>query len=230
MKRVATYNAVVFMAPVVALAVGGLLYFGQKARLSHLKNELEDTKKEISEVKAQLLKADKDFVLKRHPSEVLSKREQGLFLDMLRKFAQDSGVEITRWSNVGGSPSSTAGTPASTPAPSANGAATGKKLPPDINTVSSMLDVRGEYSKVRSFLYKLQLSPRLLTIQQAHWVRDTKDPHITMASFSLARYVRTPTDVEKQAEEQGKPIPASNDTKEEKVSPVQEPTHENKKL
>lgn len=215
MKRVSTYNAVVFLAPLVALGVGGLLYLGQKTRLARLQQEYGDNQREVEQVKAQLQKVDKDFVLKRHPAELQTKAEQGKFLDLLRQYAQETGTEITRWTNSGGAAPSGGATASATPA---NGAATAKKsLPPDILPVTSMVDVRGEYPKVRNFLYKLQLSPRLLTIQQARWIRDGKYPR-TMTSFSLVRYVRIPTDVEKQAEEKGDK--ATPDPKSKSAAPV----------
>jgi len=227
MKRVSTYNAVIFLAPLVALGVGGLLYLGQKTRLAHLKQDYENTQKEVAQVQAQLKQADRDFVLKRHPSEVQSKVEQGKFLDMLRQYASETGTEITRWANIGSANTAGGGSP---PAPNsgANGAS-GSKLPPDTLPVSSTIDIRGEYPKVRNFLYKLQLSPRLLTIQQARWTRGTKYPS-TMASFSLVRYVRTPTEVEKRAEAQAKPITPPIDTKIEKTPLPTVHNHQNEEV
>ncbi len=223
MKKVSTYNAVVVLAPLIALGVGGLLYLGQKARLAHLRTDFEDTQKEVAQVKAQLQQADREFVLKRHPSEVQSKAEQGAFLNMLRQYAFETGTEITRWANAtSATPAATGGNPTSTPA----AGATGGKLPIDTLPVSSTIDIRGEYPKVRNFLYKLQLSPRLLTIQQARWTRDTKYPS-TLASFSLVRYVRTPTDVEKQAEAQGKSAPSADVNRAKPVVPIEpNPKHE----
>ena len=78
-----------------------------------------------------------------------------------------------------------------------------KGLPSDVIPVSCALDVKGDYAKLRTFLYKVQLSPRLMTVQQARWLRDDKAGSTTMASITLMRYVKTQTEVEKQAEAMG---------------------------
>ncbi len=188
MKKVIAYQTLLIAAPIVALVVGGVVWMNQQRRLTRIKAEGEVVLKEVRTVQAQLKLADSQQASKRFPTVELNAQEQSKFLDLLRLCALETGVEITSWKNA------VAGGDA-TPGSSNTGAATAKpastaprKLPEGISMVTSNVEVRGAFPKVRDFLYRLQLNPRLLSIHKARWGRDAKYPN-TVAEFTLSRYV-----------------------------------------
>lgn len=193
MRKVIAYQMVLYMAPIVALLAGGIVWMNQQHRLTLLKNERETTQKEINTVQAQLKQAGSQLASKRYPTDEANPQEQSKFLDLLRRCALESSVEITNWKNTvaGGDAAPTpngAGLPSSTPKPSGEA----RKLPEGISMVTSNVEVRGQFTKVRDFLYRLQLNPRLLSVHRARWTRDAKYPN-TVAEFTLSRYVHQPS-------------------------------------
>jgi hypothetical protein len=160
---------------------------GQHRRLNALKIERDKVQREVGSVQLQLKLAASQQEGKRHPTELAGQQEQSQFIDLLRKCALETGTEIVRWSN---SAASDKNTTAST-APANGTASPARKLPDGVLQITSEVEVKGQYPKVRNFLYKLQLNPRLLTVYKARWSRDSKYPN-TIAQFTLSRYVHLP--------------------------------------
>ncbi len=189
MKRAFFYKLIQLLAPILAVVVGAIVLMGQQRRLNALKMEHDKVQKDVGSVQLQLKLAATQQEGKRHPTELAGQQEQSQFIDLLRKCALETGTEIVRWSNTAVNDKTT---PTPTPAPANGTAPAGRKLPDGVLQITSEVEVKGQYPKVRNFLYKLQLNPRLLTVYKARWSRDSKYPNTT-AQFTLSRYVHLPS-------------------------------------
>jgi hypothetical protein len=114
--------------------------------------------------------------------------EQSLFLNMIRRFAISSRVQLVKYENK----------PA--PSPLSADAKTSAKptgLPAGVTALSSNVEVAGDYQALRQFMYKLLRAPRLYNTTDLKWMREQQrnqqevvpPTHLT---FTLTRYVYVP--------------------------------------
>jgi len=178
MSQLRNYRIATLALPLAAVIASAVVIGTQVTRLRALENQkviadknmlfLEDL---IRQDQAQPL-SDKLPAIPNNPDE------QELFLNELRQRAGASHVQVIRWAN--------------TSAKRAQEGDKGKdKKPSDITPIASAIEVAGEYSKVRSFMYSLLRSPRLLNASDLTWQRGSQYP-TTRLMFTLTRYVTKP--------------------------------------
>ncbi|MGI8922729.1 MAG: hypothetical protein ACR2HJ_01590 [Fimbriimonadales bacterium] len=176
MSQLRNYRIATLALPLVAVIASAVVIGTQVTRLRALENQkviadknlgfLEDL---IRQDQAQPL-GDKVPAIPNNPDE------QELFLNELRQRAGASHVQVIRWAN--------------TSAKRAKDKDKNKKLS-DITPIASAIEVAGEYSKVRSFMYSLLRSSRLLNVSDLTWQRGSQYP-TTRLMFTLTRYVTKP--------------------------------------
>src|SRR5262249_10089489 len=105
-----------------------------------------------------------------------SRLEESMFLDEVRRCANENKVELNRYSN---DTVPNAAPPPGQPPAMAN-----------VRTLMSSLEVRGTYEAVRAFMKQLLGSKRLLAVKSGAWGRSPLTGQ-TVFSFKLNRYVST---------------------------------------
>ena len=164
------------LAPILCLALGTWLVWSQYRRSVTLADDLARVHKNVEFQKSMIAEIGSQPLAEKEPSLAMSDAEQATFLEGLRKIASDSGVVLTKWTNV---------------AAPTNPDAKADPLPDGIIAVLSNLEVNGPYSSVRSFLYEIGKAPRLLNFSAVKWGRKDTDDTTTL-SLTITRYVSPP--------------------------------------
>lgn len=180
MNRTSIYNLLSVIIPLVCLAgvVAALVILKSRANAAEEQNRqavqqiavVENRIKELETVERQPLES----------SVAASPMEETGFLNLIRGYA-GVGVTIDKF-NIA-TPLAPQG---------ASGEAAAPARPAGVSAVSGSMDVSGPYNAVRQFLYNLHRSSRLFTLRDVKWRRGDK-PGTTSASFTLTRYVHSPT-------------------------------------
>jgi Tfp pilus assembly protein PilO len=165
------------LAPIVCLALGVWLVWSQRQRSVTLEQDLARVRKNVEFQKSMIAEIGSQPLAAKEPSLTMSDAEQATFLEGLRKIAGDSGVVLTKWTNV------------AAPAPDPNSKA--EPLPDGVLPVLSNLEVNGPYASIRSFLYEIGRAPRLLNFSAVKWRRKDTDDTTTL-SLTITRYVSPP--------------------------------------
>jgi Tfp pilus assembly protein PilO len=163
--------------PAFCAAVALLIVFLQYRNLNQAKADVAETQHKIQALDENL----KDRVNKlgiKAPAVLLTSKEDTMFLEDLKKAAQDTGIQIVRWTST------------SRPAGADQGAAPPAILK-GITAVNSELEVYGPYDSVRAFVRRLESWPRMLNMSGVSWHRGTKDG--TRLFMTVIRYVREPS-------------------------------------
>jgi len=170
------YRMFAVIVPILCLAVGGWVVWNQKTRLDSVVAERAQVEKNLEFKKKMILDIGSQPLAEKEPTVPASDAEQAAFLEGLRSIAKNSGVTLTRWSNV--------------PAPAADPNKPETGLPQNVSAILSTLEVNGPYSNVRSFLYSIARAPRLLNFSGIRWAR-AGDSGNTLLSVTVTRYVST---------------------------------------
>jgi Tfp pilus assembly protein PilO len=176
MNKLNQYRLFAVLVPLICLALGGWIAWNQNMRLAAAQVEHDQVAKNLEFQKKMIADIDGQLPPEKDPTVQASDAEQAEFLDGLRTIAGESGVTLTRWSNV------------AAPPPDPNKPETG--LPKDVQAMISTLEVNGSYPKVRAFLYSIARAPRLLNFSGIRWSRGG-NPDSTLLSVTITRYVST---------------------------------------
>ena len=171
------------LMPVVAVLAAGFLIFLQVTRLRSLGEQQTKTENDLVFLNRLSQEIKNQPTLNKIAAIPPALNEQSLFLDMIRKFADQSQVHLVRYTNR------------VVPAPSADSPEAKKNaLPPGVLALTSDVEVSGNYNGIRQFLYQLLHSPRLYNTTDLRWSRGTNTDQwpITHLTFTLLRYVETP--------------------------------------
>lgn len=177
MTQIVRLRLLAVLAPIVCLALGVWLVWSQYRRSVALEDDLARVRKNVEFQKSMIAEIGSQPLAAKEPSLTMSDAEQATFLEGLRKIAGDSGVVLTKWSNV------------AAPAPDPEGKVA--PLPDGVIPVLSNLEVNGPYASVRSFLYEIGKAPRLLNFSAVKWRRKDTDDTTTL-SLTITRYVSPP--------------------------------------
>ena len=166
-------------APLICFFIAVGLVFYEVHRLHQLRDDTRQTQQQIAQIDKMLREITQHPVATKIPAVGISPTEQVDFLNMLRLYANESKVRLTRWSNA---------TPI---APSSSGTASADAhkaaLPPGVTSVASAIEVGGHYAGVRQFLYYLLSDRRLINMTDLKWSRDQWPT--TKLTFTLTRYI-----------------------------------------
>jgi len=168
------------VVPLACAIVLGLLCMQQRQRLQDDQKDQVAQQQTVDSLNLMKNNVDIEPLTSKKIAAINTADEQAEFLTQLRLNAQNSGVKLVQYMNMG--------TPA--PRPDANG-----QLPQpsqnDFRPVASTLTVQGPYNGVRAFAYALLRSNRLMNMNGVTWKRDTEKTTTTL-SFTLIRYVTEP--------------------------------------
>jgi hypothetical protein len=176
------YKILTIVLPIVAVLIAGIFTMTQITRMRSLRSEKEAVDKNIAYLEDLMRQDQLQPLTDKIPAEVISPEEQAAFLDQLRQLAAASGIEIIRWTNTARSL-----TPPPPPNPNDPKA---KEQPPASKVTALMctMDIAGEYPAMRSFMYALLRSKRLLNVSGLTWSRTNEYPR-TALTFTCTRYV-----------------------------------------
>lgn len=162
----------------------GLVYY-QYYRLTSAKASLEQGANTLSTLLKSIdeVKANKGVI--HTPAELETTEEDTEFLRGLREAARESNVQIVKWTSTA-RPAGTNG-----PAPAGSAQAQQPAELKGLTEIVSDLEVFGEFDDVRSFITRLESSPRLLNMDQIDWRRGQTEG--TRLSMILTRYVSDST-------------------------------------
>lgn len=189
------YKILTIALPIVAVLIAGIFTMTQITRMRSLRSEKEQVDKNIAYLEDLMRQDQLQPLTDKIPAAVLSPEEQAAFLDQLRQLAASSGIQIVRWTN-------TARSLAPTPPPNPNDP---NAEPPPASRVTALmctLDIKGEYPRMRSFMYALLRSKRLLNVSSLTWTRTNEYPR-TALTFTCTRYVTDQPMLNVPAEEPG---------------------------
>lgn len=176
MNKLNQYRLMAVIVPILCLAVGGWVVWNQMKRLGAISVERTEVDKNLEFQKKMIADIGSQPLAEKEPTVPASDAEQAAFLEGLRSIAKSSGVTLTRWTNV--------------PAPPADPSKPETGLPKDVSAILSTLEVNGDYSNVREFLYAIARAPRLLNFSGIRWGRATNNTS-TVLSVTVTRYVST---------------------------------------
>jgi type IV secretory pathway VirB10-like protein len=177
MNQLRNYRIATVALPIVALIVGAIAIGSQMMRLRNAERQQTLADKNVKFLE-DLIRQDQAQPLgDKIPALANNPNEQQLFLDELRQRALTSHVQVVRWSNK----------PAKQSKDKDKNA---KQAELGITPLASAVEVAGEYNQVRSFMYSLLRSPRLLNVSELTWLRDQYPT--TRLMFTLTRYVTKP--------------------------------------
>lgn len=175
------YKILTIILPILAVVIAGIFTMTQVTRLKSLQSEKEQVDKNIAYLEKLMREDQLQPLTDKIPAAVQSPEEQAAFLDQLRQLAGTSGIQIVRWVN-------TARSLEAPPAPDPNNP---NAAPPPASKVTALMctmDIRGEYPRMRSFMYSLLRSKRLLNVSSLTWTRTNEYPR-TALTFTCTRYV-----------------------------------------
>jgi hypothetical protein len=175
------YKILTIILPILAVVIAGIFTMTQITRMRSLKEEKEQVDKNIAYLEDLMRQDQLQPLTDKIPAEVQSPAEQAAFLDQLRQLAAASGIQIVRWMNTARS--------LEAPAPDPN--ADPNAAPPPASKVTALMctmDIKGEYPRMRSFMYSLLRSKRLLNVSSLTWTRTNEYPR-TALTFTCTRYV-----------------------------------------
>lgn len=165
---------VTIVLPIVcALFAIGCIYY-QMRRLSEAKEHTTVAEKHIALLKENIKDAGSIGEGAKLPTLSATSDEDTVFLDELKKAAQESGITIVKWDSK------------PKPAGSENNA-TQPAILKGVTAIHSDLEVYGPYESVRAFVIKLESWPRLLNMNSVAWHRGTKTG--TRLFMDVTRYV-----------------------------------------
>jgi hypothetical protein len=169
------------VVPLTCVLGMGVLVYMQYLRMRGIEDERAQTEANIRIVEGSLQRIMESPPPPRRPAEFRTRGEQVDYLNTIQAYALASRVRITRWTNFAPlAPQTTSGglRPAA--------------MPKGVVAVPSAVEVAGSYANVRAFLYYLQRSPRLFSLNDFKWSRGDKWPSTTVA-FTLTRYLKVNT-------------------------------------
>ena len=177
--RLATY-----LMPIVAVPAAIFLVFLQWTHLRALQEQRTKTEHNLAFLDQLSHEMKTQPPLRKVAVIPPTLDEQSLFLDMVRKFADQSHVHLVRYTNR----------PAPPPPPADSAEAKKNGMPPGVAALTSDVEVSGDYNGIRQFLYQLLHAPRLYNTTDLKWTRGAYNERwpITRLSFTLLRYVEAP--------------------------------------
>lgn len=212
MNQARNYKILTIVLPIIAVVIAGIFTMTQVTRMRGLRSEKEQVDKNMAYLKDLMLQDQLQPLTDKIPAEVISPQEQAAFLDQLRQLAASSGIEIIRWNN-------TSRALAPTPPPANPSDPNAKPAPASkVQALMCTMDIAGEYPRMRSFMYALLRSKRLLNVSSLTWSRTNEYPR-TALTFTCTRYVTTEPMLNAPPAAPGNPAapgitaPASSNTK-----------------
>lgn len=182
MNQARNYKILTIVLPIIAVLIAGIFTMTQITRMRSLRTQKEAVDKSYTYITNLMRQDQLQPITDKIPAEVSSPQEQAAFLDQLRQLAAGTGIEIIRWTN-------TARTVTPAPAPNPNDPKA--KEQPKAAAVTALMctmDIAGEYANMRSFMYALLRSKRLLNVSGLTWSRTNEYPR-TALTFTCTRYV-----------------------------------------
>jgi hypothetical protein len=176
-----TYKILTIILPILAVVFAGIFTMTQITRMRSLQEQKEQVDKNIAYLEDLMRQDQLQPLTDKIPAAVLSPEEQAAFLDQLRQLASSSGIQIVRWTNTAR---------ALAPPPPADPNNPNAEATPASKVTALMctMDIKGEYPKMRSFMYALLRSKRLLNVSSLTWTRTNEYPR-TALTFTCTRYV-----------------------------------------
>ncbi|HJP83577.1 MAG TPA: hypothetical protein VJ835_08740 [Fimbriimonadaceae bacterium] len=174
MNKLNKYRLLAILVPIICFGLGAWLTWSQYQRLKVGQIEHDRVEKNLEFQKQMIATIGSQPVAEKEPTAPISDAEQAGFLDGLRTLARDTGVVLTKWSNVETAPGA--------PKEDTSG------LPAGVGAIRCTLEVVGPFDNVRSFLYAVGKAPRLLNFSGIKWVR-SQDGNSTVLNVTITRYI-----------------------------------------
>jgi hypothetical protein len=184
MNQSQNYKILTIVLPIVALVIAAIFTMTQITRGRSLAEQKEQVDKNIAYIENLMQQDRLQPLTDKIPAEVISPQEQAAFLDQLRQLAGASGIEIVRWTNT----ARALVAPPSTPDPNNPNATPEENPASKVTALMCTMDISGEYPRMRSFMYALLRSKRLLNVSSLTWSRTNEYPR-TALTFTCTRYV-----------------------------------------
>ena len=177
MDRLKVMRITTFAVPLLALvACSGAVAF-EKHRLFDFRTQLGGTRSQIATAAKILKDMEGQTSLARFPTVAQTPQEQPGFLNEMRTYSDLNHVELIRWTT--------------TTIYYAKNDPILKTMPPDVTQLVSNVVTAGTYADLRSFLYSLLRSPRLINLTDMKWARGVHGAREEL-SFTLTRYTTPP--------------------------------------
>jgi len=184
MNQAQNYKILTIVLPIVAVVIAGIFTMTQITRGRSLAEQKEQVDKNIAYIENLMQQDRLQPLTDKIPAEVISPQEQAAFLDQLRQLANSSGIDIVRWTNT----ARALVAPPPTPDPNNPNAKPEENPASKVTALMCTMDISGEYPRMRSFMYALLRSKRLLNVSSLTWSRTNEYPR-TALTFTCTRYV-----------------------------------------
>lgn len=181
MVKNSMYRLAALVVPIVCLVVGVGVALSQYFRLRSLEQERTQVQSTLTFVQQLIADLNAQPLVNKKAAVARTPDEQAVFLDLLRMYAAQHHVDLTRWQAMSAPvrQAAPAGAPNAAPAPVG-------PLP-----MISNVEITGLYDDNRRFLYALLRDERLLNLTNIRWERQSNParPDLTRVAFTLTRYV-----------------------------------------
>jgi hypothetical protein len=189
MDKQTKFRMATVLFPLVAVIVGGVIYRIESNKLHRFEADLKAAEVQLASVKQLVKEMEGQKRVGRTPTLAMTSREQPVFLDMVRKTADASHIQLVRWTNA--------------PVPAVSKAdkedSSKRIYPDDVTPIAGNVEISGRYGDIRNFLYNVLRLPRLVNMSEVKWSRGSKG-HQQSVTFTLTRYVapigKAPEDVD----------------------------------
>ena len=174
------YKILSIILPIIAVVIAGIFTMTQVTRMRALQEQKKQVDDNIANLERLMRMDQLQPLVNKIPAELMSPEEQAAFLDQLRQLAAASDIQIIRWTNTA---RQLAAPPPDPKDPNAPVAPASK-----VTALMCTMDIRGEYPRMRTFMYSLLRSKRLLNVSSLTWTRTNEYPR-TALTFTCTRYV-----------------------------------------
>ena len=189
MDKQTKFKMATVLFPLVAAIVGGVVYRIEGNKLHRFEADLKAADVQLASVKQIVKEMEGQKRVGRTPTLAMTAREQPIFLDMVRKTADASHIQLVRWTNA----------PVLAISKADKEDSSKRIYPDDVTPIAGNVEISGRYGDVRNFLYNVLRLPRLVNMSDVKWSRGSKG-HLQSVTFTLTRYVapigKAPEDVD----------------------------------
>ena len=176
---VRNYKILSIVLPIIAVLIAGVFTMTQVTRMKSLQAQKDQVDENIAFLENLMRQDQLQPLADKIPAELMSPEEQAAFLDQLRQLAAASNIQIIRWTNTArklpNAPKDPNKKEEETPASK-------------VTALMCTIDIKGEYPNMRTFMYSLLRSKRLLNVSSLTWTRTNEYPR-TALTFTCTRYV-----------------------------------------
>ena len=181
MKKRPDFRVASIILPLTATLVCAGVFLYENRQFGALQAELDIANKQYVRLVELLKEMESKKGDNRFPLVAHTVREQPIFLNTLRQYADLNRVQLMKWSITPNSVATAKPDPDAPPKP--------KSVMDDVTPIVNNVEIAGSYANVRAFLYDVARFPRLVTMNDAKYSRSSNTAAPLKVVFTLARYV-----------------------------------------